>query len=176
MKSNNRNESDKKENKRINSYHIIWIIIAALVLIYFFTGTQGKAVLIGTSMFGISVIMMGALIWWLLIIGIKKKDYNKLILLFILGTFLVGYGFITEINVFRDINSGVHTIELNNCYITSRGGRHGIIGFRYYINGVDNHGKKVSFPISIFSRDELDGTSKVKVKYYKNIDRIVEWE
>ena len=155
------------------THYLIWALILCLLILYRVLGIQGKMVLAGAIFFGLAVLIMGALMIWLFIGGYRQGQARALIATLVVGLLLMGYGMFKEVQVIRDIDSGTVITDLSNCYITSRSGIHGIIGFHYYLNGTDRQGIFQQFPLSFASRDRLEGIDSVTVEYYENVGRIV---
>lgn len=156
-------------------HYVVWGLIICLLILYRILGIQGKAVLAGVAFFGLAVMLMGSLMIWLFIGGIRQGRAGAMIATLIVGILLLGYGLFTQVHVVRDLGKGPVVTDLNGCYITSRSGIHGILGFHYYLNGTDSQGAFLQFPVSFADKDHLEGLSSVTVEYYENVDRIVNY-
>ena len=157
-----------KQGKGI--YFIVWGVILCLLVLYRILGVQGKTVLLGGAAFGIAILIIGGMAVWG---GYSKSSARARTMALIIGIFLLICGIFIEVRVIRDFGRGTVITKMSDCYITSRSGIHGIVGFHYYLNGVDDLGNRLQFPLTFASKDRIEGMSSVTVEYYESIGRIV---
>lgn len=157
--------------KRKVAYFILWGVAICLLVLYRVLGIQGKTVLLGNAAFGLAVLLMGGLAVWA---GYRQANVRTRILPLAVGIFLLIFGIFTEVQVIRDFGRGTVITSMSDCDITSRSGIHGIVGFHYYLQGEDDQGNRLQFPISFAERDRIEGRQSVTVEYYEGIGRIVE--
>lgn len=165
---------EEKMRKREIILLFIGFLTIIMTIMYRITGTQGKAVLFGTALLGLTAMLAGDMLIYILWHQEPSNTW-ALVLGALFFLLLFGYGTYTELGVIHDLHDGTITTTLNDCAVTSENKAHGILGHDYYLRGTDHTGKTRSFPVTYASKDDLDGRATVTVEYYRNIGRLVSY-
>ncbi len=165
----------RKEGRRKYFCLATTIIVAILLILSFFFSIDGKTSLLRVALFGFASILAGILFVQGSIHLWKVKKQRTMILVFLTGLILLGFGAVSELHVANDLHSGPQTAVLTNTQIISRTGAHGILGLRYYLKGTDPQNHEMQFPISAKTHRLVDGSASVQVRYYPHTGRLVEF-
>ena len=145
-----------------------------MYIIYELTGTQGNAVLIGTALFGLALMLLGCMLaYFVLHCREHFRSIPSVIFSFLVAVLIFGYGLFTVVCVVKDLHAGAITATMNGCTVISKSGMYGILSYHYYLEGTDRSGNAMRFPITFKGKEAMDGRTSVVVEYYDNIGRIV---
>lgn len=169
-----------KENFKLDKKQVIVMVVFLICeLIYRTIGILGKYVLIGTFVHYLGFLAIALYIGYYAS-NIHESDLKKKkrlsFLLGLISGIMVSTCVSGEIDVVKDWNSGTKTMELQQCRIESGGGMKGIHTFHYYLVGKDVNSNTHRLELTFSAKDELANATNVLVKYYENIDRIVDYQ